>query len=383
MNKTDLTLLSNDELLLRVSKLVNQSRRVESVLVAHLAEVDARRLYAREASPSMFQYCRDVLHLSESEAYLRIEAARMSRRHPMVLTMLEDGRLHLSAIATLAPQLKKLTLADGVELLARAVHKSKRELKELVAELAPKPDVPPSVRKVPRRVPKTETPQQQRPEASSETRPSGEPPTASGPSDLHPPSAPASESRDPRAKVEPLAPARYLVQFTASAELRDKLERLTALTPGSDLTSIIDAAVSEKLERLEARRFGKTNKPRKNLDDADTSSGVRGISAAVKRFVWRRDGGRCTFVSQDGRRCPERHRLEFDHDEAYGLGGDRSAANVRLLCPAHNLYMAEKVYGKKKMEQYRRSADAVREPAPSFELRPDGAQHPSQHRAAG
>ena len=154
MNKTDLTSLSslsNDELLLRVSKLVNQSRRVESVLVAHLAEVDVRRLYASEALPSMFQYCRDVLHLSESEAYLRIEAARMSRRHPMVLTMLEDGRLHLSGIATLAPQLKKLTPADGEELLARAVHKSKRELKELVAELAPKPDVPPSVRKVPRR----------------------------------------------------------------------------------------------------------------------------------------------------------------------------------------------------------------------------------------
>ena len=105
MNKTDLkslSSLSNDELLLRVSQLVNQSRRVESVLVAHLAEVDARRLYAREALPSMFQYCRDVLHLSESEAYLRIEVARMSRRHPMVLTMLEDGRLHLSAIATLA-----------------------------------------------------------------------------------------------------------------------------------------------------------------------------------------------------------------------------------------------------------------------------------------
>ncbi len=372
-----------------VSKLVNQSRRVESVLVAHLAEVDARRLYASRALPSMFQYCRDVLHLSESEAYLRIEAARMSRRHPMVLKMLEDGRLHLSAIATLAPELKKLTAADGEELLARAVHKSKRELKELVAELSPKPDVPPSIRKVPQRDSETgkttgpKTPQQQPPVASNETRPSGEIPTPSGTNAPRAPSAPASESRDPRAKVEPLAPARYIVRFTASVELRDKLERLTALTPGSDLASIIDAAVSEKLERLEARRFGKTNKPRKNLDDADTSSGVRGISTPVKRFVWQRDSGQCTFVSDDGRRCPERHRLEFHHDEAYGLGGDRSAGNVRLLCRVHNLHMAEKDYGKKKMDPYRRSADTVREPAPSFELRPDGAQHPSQHRAAG
>jgi len=48
--------------------------------------------------------------------------------------------------------------------------------------------------------------------------------------------------------------------------------------------------VSEKLERVEAKRFGKTNKPRKSVEDADTSPGVRGISAAVKRFVCARDG---------------------------------------------------------------------------------------------
>lgn len=62
--------------------------------------------------------------------------------------------------------------------------------------------------------------------------------------------------------------------------------------PGNDLASVIEAAVSEKLERLEAKRFGKTKKPRKSLEDADTSPGVRGISAPVRRFVWERDGGR-------------------------------------------------------------------------------------------
>ena len=43
----------------------------------------------------MFSYATDVLHLSEAEAYLRIAAARASRRHPVLLTMLDDGRLHL------------------------------------------------------------------------------------------------------------------------------------------------------------------------------------------------------------------------------------------------------------------------------------------------
>ncbi len=134
--------------------------------------------------------------------------------------------------------------------------------------------------------------------------------------------------------------------------------------------------MSEKLERLEAKRFGKTNHPRTNAEDADTSPGVRGIAAAVKRVVWVRDGGQCTFVSGDGRRCPERHRLEYHHDDPYGRGGDRSANNIRLMCECHTLYMAELDYGKEKMDAYRRSADRVGEPAPSFQLCPGTVEPP-------
>ena len=72
------------------------------VLVAHIAEVDRRRLYASEALPSMFRYCTDVLHLSEAAAYRRIRAARLSRKYPVVLTMLEDGRIHLCGLALLS-----------------------------------------------------------------------------------------------------------------------------------------------------------------------------------------------------------------------------------------------------------------------------------------
>ena len=49
--------LSDDVLLRRLFELLGQSRRVEVDVVAHIGEVDARRLYAREAAPSMFAYC--------------------------------------------------------------------------------------------------------------------------------------------------------------------------------------------------------------------------------------------------------------------------------------------------------------------------------------
>ncbi len=346
----ELQSLSDDELLRRLSDVLAQSRRVEWVLVAHIAEVDVRRLFARQGSPSMFHYCQDVLHLSESEAYRRIAAARASRRYPVILEMLEDGRIHLAGISELKAH---LTDANYEDVLARATHKSKREIKQLVAELAPKPDVPPTIRKRPQRKAKSEPSK-----PTSELRPGAVQQKAPAAKPEPPPAAP-----EKLAKLEPLSPARYKVEFTASEELRDKLVRLEALMPGSDLASIIDAAVSEKLERFEAKRYGKTNKPRKNLEDADTSPGVRGIAAPVKRAVWERDRGRCTFVSDDGKRCPERQRLEFHHDEPFALGGERSADNIRLACRAHNAYMAEMDYGQAKMDPYR-----VCEPQPTYRV---------------
>jgi hypothetical protein len=60
--------------------------------------------------------------------------------------MLADGRLHLSAIARLSPHLRE----DNCEaLLARAAHRSKREIDLLLAEIAPKPDAPSLMRRLP------------------------------------------------------------------------------------------------------------------------------------------------------------------------------------------------------------------------------------------
>ena len=353
-DKFKLDAISDDDLVRRLSEILKRSRRIEAELVAHIGEVDRRRLYARQASPSMFVYCTERLHLSEAETYLRIAAARAARKHPALLPMLEDGRLHLSGIAKLAPV---LTQANCEALLARAAHKTKRKIEELVAEVAPKPDVPPTMRKLPaRREPS-------KPAAVVELRPDAvEAPTQPAPTPRPAPGKPAV--------VEPLAPSRYRVQFTASAELHEKLERLSSLMPGVDLASLVEAAVTEKLERLEAKRFGQTNKPRKSLEEVDTSPGSRYISAPVKRIVWKRDGGRCTDLSPNGRRCTAREGLEYHHDDPYGLGGDRSPDNVRLLCEVHNALMAERDFGKDVIDQYRRSDDRVSEPPPVLRSHP-------------
>ena len=330
--------LSDDELLGSLSASVQKSRRLESVVVEHIAEVDRRRLYRREACSSMFAYCTEVLHLSEAEAYLRITVARATREHPVLLTRLADGRLHLRGIAKLAPL---LTDENCEAVLDRAAHQSMRQIEELAAELAPKPDVATTLRKLPRR-PTVPAPPPER--AQEPAMPSK--------------GAASSTPKHPAPRPVPLAPSRYKVQFTAGAELRDKLHRLTELlrrsNPDVDLADAIDAAVTEKLEKLEAKRAAKTKAPRKDVAQSDTSPSSRYIPAAVKRAVYERDGGRCTFVSADGRRCSERSRVELHHMKPFARGGGHEPDNLSLLCRSHNVYRAERDFGTGTMARYRR-----------------------------
>ncbi len=394
MQDNELRSVPDDELLRRLAEILRQSRRVEADLVAHIAEVDARRLYARSASPSMFAYATEVLHLSEAEAYLRIAAARASREHPILLAMLADGRLHLTAIAKIAPH---LTAENREGLLARAVHKSKREIEELVAEVSPRPDVPAVMRRLPDRPGQDAVAQRPGAErghslrelrldvatagdvrlesgvtAGAELRLDGVAPQAERPVG---PCARPSLGQAPTPAVSPLAPGRYKVQFTASAALRDKLERLRGLmrssVPDGDLAAIIEQAVSEKLERLEALRFARTSKPRKTVAASDTSPRTRQIPAAIKRAVHERDGGRCRYVDEQGRRCGARDRLEFHHRHPFGFGGDHSEANVALVCHEHNHRLAEIDYGQRAMEAHRASRRTDRR-AGSFAIAVEG-----------
>src|SRR5437762_14105515 len=115
-----------DHVLLRDLKvLVSQDRATTAALLAHLAEVDERKLYLPAAHPSMFSYCVHELRLSEETALKRIRAAHAAREFPVIFAAVADGRLHLSAIVLLATHLTPET-AD--ELLAAAAHKSKSEI---------------------------------------------------------------------------------------------------------------------------------------------------------------------------------------------------------------------------------------------------------------
>ena len=240
----DLDHLSDCELLASLRDAARDERAATARLTALLMELDARRLYLGEGCASLFTYCTQRLHLSEHAAYNRIETARVARRFPMILALVESAAVTLTTVRLLAPH---LTEANHGVLLERARHKTKREVELLVATLNPRPDAPSMVRKLPVPVVGPSPAEERQERSTADTSPS----VAAQPL-AHPVQRPS--------EVKPLAPERYKIQFTVSRETHDKLRRVQDLlrhvVPNGDPAVIFEKAIALLLEALERKRIG-------------------------------------------------------------------------------------------------------------------------------
>ena len=159
----------------------------------------------------MFAFCVERFHMSEPTTSKRIWAARTAQRFPMILDMVTGGELHLSGIHLLA---KHLTETNHQQVLEKAKHKTVRQIEQLIAEIAPKPDVLARIVTLPTR---------------NQTRKAQQHPGHGAPAaDKVRITAPSSA----RSEVAPLAPRRYKLQVTLSQESRDKLTELQELQRG-------------------------------------------------------------------------------------------------------------------------------------------------------
>ena len=78
----------------------------------------------------------------------------------------------------------------------------------------------------------------------------------------------------------------------------------------------------------------------------DKQDRSRYIPAEVRHAVMMRDGGCCSYVGPDGKRCGARGMLEFDHVKPFALGGTHEASNIQIFCKAHNGLAAEAIFGR-------------------------------------
>jgi len=337
----------NDEVLLRdLASAVARERTATADVLAHIAEVDERRLFVPAGYPSMYLYCVQELRLSEDAAAKRIQAARIARRFPIIFEAMAQGRLHLSGVVLLAPYLIEET-AGG--LLATAAGRTKAEIERLLAERFPKSDLLAWVAPMPGATPS---------EPIAEHAPGhvDDPQVVANSASVLGPLTPERVVERPR--VTPLSSESFGLQVTLDRSTHEKLRHAQDLLghqiPGGDIAAVLDRVLDLAIAQLERQKFAATDRPRQNA--ARPSANPRHIPARVRRAVWKRDGGQCTFVSETGHRCEARKPLEFDHTQEVARGGEATVAGIRLRCRAHNQYAAECTFGREFMRHQRLAA---------------------------
>ena len=66
---------------------------------------------------------------------------------------------------------------------------------------------------------------------------------------------------------------------------------------------------------------------------------TRRIPSHLRKYIWERDKGQCTYVHhKTNRRCLSKHLLQIDHIQPFALGGKGEKENLRLLCAGHNRF---------------------------------------------
>lgn len=347
--------LSDRELLSSTARIARDEQRMTVQLLHHIGEVDRRKLYLNEGYPSLFDYCARCLRYSSSGAGRRIQAARCMRRFPEVAGLLRSRELTLGTVALIASVLRQ----DNKDtVLSRVRGKSLRDRVRPVC-------VP--VERRATTVPSGSlglTPNAGSGSAADPSGPTPEVTPSAGSGSAAEPSHPTLEGTPsagsaadaPASDDTPAAAAaverRLHVQFLASEELMQQFTAVRALVahrcPKGTIAEVLGVVLQDYLERHSPVARQRRREARKQRPAMTTraSAASRHIPARVRDAVFLRDGGRCTFVTKDGRRCNTRHALQVDHIRPFATGGTSAPENLRLLCAAHNRLAAERTFGR-------------------------------------
>ena len=384
--------LSDEALLVNLKRCVGSENEITALVLAHLAEIDARGAYRQWACATLVSYCVYELRLSEDEAQRRCRAARVARQFPVLFEMLAEAAIHLTGIVLLAPH---LTQENHVELLARARYRTKRELEKLVAQIAPRADVPniieplgPADDNFRRPAPSTYssmvhgvagyvrhlTPGNEPTEA-----PSAPPRWLEAPATREGAAGEGADSRsveaasalalpdpdvsdatalptapDPDVASAParLASMRYKVQFTADQTYVDLLEQARDLLehqiPDRDLAAVQRLAMEALVETLTRRKYGSS--------DTGARPGPR-LS----------ENARAELTAPTPSESPPFESPPFESPLPVTSASSSPSRhdNVMLRCHAHNDLAAEHDFGRLFMERKKRREPPVTTSAPA------------------
>ncbi|MBN8540952.1 MAG: HNH endonuclease [Deltaproteobacteria bacterium] len=336
---------SNIELLNGVRSLRGDERKLDRQIVEYICEIESRRLYAELGFANIIDWLVKDLGYSESSAYRRMMAARAIRGVPEAAGKIEDGRLNLVTLAKVQSAIRReekrtghrVSLETRSTMIAQTENKTLRETVRIAAEHFPE-------------------------------------------------------------AIQASGSQIFSTQIVLTDEQLALLERVRELRShsnfGASLGEIVAAIANEYLDRNDPLRrevkprsvvkeprdtpIGKTSaggaahsmeEPLSEISggspqggttvvfesDLRSRSGARrtSIAPSTRNFVRRRAGDACEYQGTGGQRCGSRFQTQMDHVIPVALGGKNDLTNLRLLCRTHNLLMAEKTLGLKKMSQFR------------------------------
>ena len=296
--------LSDDNLLTETKVMATTEREATLTVLKYLREVERRKLFLRRGFSSLFDYVVKELHYSEGSAQRRIASMRLMNAIPAIQKKIEDGVLPLSTLSQAQTFFRQEAITSPVqkmEVLERLEGKTSREVEKLLV----------------------------------------------------------CESTSPekliREKVRPLSESHHHLSLTISSDLLDKLTELKSLlahrNPSMDTAKLLEILTEESLAKHRIKAPKLPPAPAAEAKNKLAVTGAvqkrsRNIPANIKRRIWVRDDGKCTYKDpMTGRSCESKHFLQVDHKVPFAAGGDASEENLRLLCFAHNQLAAVDYFG--------------------------------------
>ncbi len=312
--------LSIDELHARTLEVARHEQRTTTELLQHLIAVRDRRVFAVKGYGGLWEYVRHYLGYSEPATNERLRAMELVEAMPEVEKQIQTGELSLTTASQVQVFIRKLErkekkkLAPEIkqELIDEVAGKSKRQVEQVFASIAPELQVPQ---------------ERQRAITSELTQ----------------------------------------ISLVVDSETMEMLKRFQELKGNQNHGEILKTTLKEYLKRNDPEQ--KTLKPKQNSNvdgekevhsnsrhqpaDVKNNLASRYVPVETKHRIWQRAHSRCEYTDpKSQRRCESRHRLQLDHITPWSVGGKSDFANLRLACPTHNQLYAIQYFGEKKMSQW-------------------------------
>lgn len=290
--------LTNENITDNLRALKAREDHIIADVLEYIGEMERRELHLALGYSTVYSYLSQCLGYSESEAYRRIEAARLMGRVPESKSELISGNLTMTNMAEVQKALRVYHKTSGQQptddfrrrLLDDVKGCSRKEAQRRLVAMVPELGVA------------REESCRELSDGSLEVILTFKPEERIG----------LEKARDLLAHTGPISSYGELINKLCEFYLRKK-----------DLTQGFDA------------REGRTS--------IKTHEVTHRIPIRLRRSIFKRDSGRCQFVGINGRRCLSSYEVEIDHIVPVSAGGPTSYDNLRCVCRSHNQWKSNRL----------------------------------------